>query len=105
MLCATDRSLIWCLETRPYELVSRRVSDVQTRDGLESRFSHETVAAREYLLDTPTEQIGRLRPYQRDCILAVEQAILGDKHDMMVAMATGTGKTYLTVAQIYRLLE
>src|SRR5947199_9331279 len=24
---------------------------------------------------------------------------------MMVAMATGTGKTYLTVAQIYRLLE
>src|SRR2546430_2224292 len=25
--------------------------------------------------------------------------------DMMVAMATGTGKTYLTVAQVYRLLE
>jgi type I restriction enzyme R subunit len=24
---------------------------------------------------------------------------------MMVAMATGTGKTFLTVAQIYRLLE
>ena len=29
----------------------------------------------------------------------------GRKADMMVAMATGTGKTFLTVAQIYRLLE
>ena len=74
-------------------------------DALEARFAHNTAAARTYLLDTPTELIGRHRPYQRDCILAVEQAITSGKHDMMVAMATGTGKTYLTVAQVYRLLE
>ncbi len=46
-----------------------------------------------------------MRPYQRDCIVAVESAIAGGKRDLMVAMATGTGKTLLTVAQIYRLLD
>src|SRR4029450_1656910 len=65
----------------------------------------DTSAGMSYLLDTPPEQITRLRPYQRDCIIEVEQAIIGGKRDMMVAMATGTGKTFLTVAQIYRLLE
>src|SRR6266481_609831 len=104
-LYASNGTLIWHLDTRPDKLVSRQLSDFHTPDALESRFSHDTAAACAYLLETPTEQIGRLRPYQRECILAVEQAILGDKHDMMVAMATGTGKTYLTVAQIYRLLE
>src|SRR5205085_6410392 len=92
-------------DTRPEKLVSRQLSDFHTPDALEARFAHDTGLGRAYLLDTPTEQIGRLRAYQRDCILAVEQAIVGGRHDMMVAMATGTGKTYLTVAQVYRLLE
>ncbi len=104
-LYASNGTLIWHLDTRPDKLVSRQISDFHTPDALEARFAHDAAAARTYLLDTPPEQIGRLRPYQRECILAVEQAILGGKHDMMVAMATGTGKTYVTVAQIYRLLE
>src|SRR5438874_405076 len=104
-LFASNGTLIWHLDTRPDKTVSRQLSDFHTPDALESRFAHDAAAARGYLLDTPTEQIGRLRPYQRDCILAVEHAILGNRHDMMVAMATGTGKTFLTVAQIYRLLE
>src|SRR5436309_2911274 len=104
-LYASNGTIIWHLDTRPDKLVSRLLSDFHTPDALEARFAHDITAARTYLLDTPTEQIGRLRPYQRDCILAVEQAIMSGKHDMMVAMATGTGKTYLTVAQVYRLLE
>ena len=104
-LYASNGTLIWHVDTRPDKLIARTISDFHTPDALESRFAHDTAAARSYLLDTPTEQIGRLRPYQRDCILAVEQAIMSGKHDMMVAMATGTGKTYLTVAQVYRLLE
>ena len=72
---------------------------------MDERFAKDTSAGTSYLLDTPPEQLKRLRPYQRDCILAVEQAMIGGKRDMMVAMATGAGKTFLTVAQIYRLLE
>lgn len=104
-LYSSNGTLIWHLDTRPEKLVSRQLSDFHTPDALEARFTQDAAAASAYLLDTSPEQIERLRPYQRDCILAVEQAILGGRHDMMVAMATGTGKTFLTVAQIYRLLE
>jgi hypothetical protein len=46
-----------------------------------------------------------LRSYQKNCILAVEGAIMGGRREFLVAMATGTGKTYCTVAQIYRMLQ
>ena len=105
-LYASNGTLIWYLDARPAKLISRTLSDFHTPDALAGRFADDRSAvASTYLLDTPTEEIERLRPYQRDCILAVEGAILDGKCDMMVAMATGTGKTYLTVAQIYRLLE
>ena len=68
-----------------------------------SRFDDRS--AHHWLRSTAPERVGRLRPYQRDCILAVEKSLIGGKRDLMVAMATGTGKTFLTVAQIHRLLE
>jgi type I restriction enzyme, R subunit len=104
-LYASNGTLIWHLDARPQKLVSRQLSGFHTPEALAGFFASDTSGARAYLLDTPPEQIQALRPYQRDSILAVEQAILNGKRDMMVAMATGTGKTYLTVAQIYRLLE
>ncbi len=104
-LYASNGTLIWHLDARRQKLVSRQLSDFHTPEALAGFFASDTSGARAYLLDTPPEQIQALRPYQRDSILAVEQAILNGKRDMLVAMATGTGKTYLTVAQIYRLLE
>jgi type I restriction enzyme R subunit len=104
-LYASNGTLVWHLDTRPGKLVSRQLSGFHTPEALAGFFASDASRARAYLLDTPPEQIQALRPYQRDSILAVEQAILNGKRDMMVAMATGTGKTYLTVAQIYRLLE
>ena len=104
-LYASNGTIIWHVDLRGEKLVSRVISDFHTPDAVEARFAHDRTPGRNYLLDTPIEQIGKLRPYQRDSILAVEQAIMAGKHDLMVAMATGTGKTYLTVAQIYRLLE
>ena len=47
--------------------------------------------------------IDKLRYYQKDAIAASESAIAAGKRAMLVAMATGTGKTFMTVAQIYRL--
>ena len=45
-----------------------------------------------------------LRPYQRDAIVAVELALAKDQRRMLIAMATGTGKTKLAIALLYRLL-
>ena len=46
-----------------------------------------------------------LRPYQFEANTAVEQAIAERKRQMLLAMATGTGKTYTMVNQVYRLMK
>ena len=98
-------TLIWHLDARQTKR-SRAQSATSTRRRRPGCAVRLRLRARaRWLLDTPPERIERLRPYQRDCIVAVESAIIGGRRDLMVAMATGTGKTFLTVAQIYRLLE
>jgi type I restriction enzyme R subunit len=47
----------------------------------------------------------RLRPYQIAANNEVEQAIADRKRLMLVAMATGTGKTFTLVNQVYRLMK
>jgi type I restriction enzyme R subunit len=47
----------------------------------------------------------RLRPYQIEANDAVEHAIADRKRQMLVAMATGTGKTFTMVNQVYRLMK
>jgi type I restriction enzyme R subunit len=46
-----------------------------------------------------------LRNYQRDANRAVEEAILSRKREVLLAMATGTGKTFTIVNQVFRLLR
>ncbi|MEO7891064.1 MAG: type I restriction-modification enzyme R subunit C-terminal domain-containing protein [Vicinamibacterales bacterium] len=45
------------------------------------------------------------RPYQIDANIAIETAIASRKRQMLVAMATGTGKTWTLVDEAYRLLQ
>lgn len=46
-----------------------------------------------------------LRPYQEAAIAAVEGAIAAGQRDILLAMATGTGKTRLAIALMYELLR
>lgn len=46
-----------------------------------------------------------LRPYQRDAIEAVQTALSEGQRAMLLAMATGTGKTRLAIALMYELLR
>jgi superfamily II DNA or RNA helicase len=45
-----------------------------------------------------------LRDYQKNAIKAVEQHLGAGRRSMLLAMATGTGKTKLAIALLYRLL-
>ncbi len=45
-----------------------------------------------------------LRPYQKRAIEEVEKRLAADRRKMLLAMATGTGKTKLAIAMLYRLL-
>jgi len=48
---------------------------------------------------------GKLRPYQEEAIEAIEAAIENGQRDVLISMATGTGKTRTSIALMYRLLK
>lgn len=48
---------------------------------------------------------GRMRPYQENAIAAIENAVVAGQRDILVSMATGTGKTRTSIALMYRLLK
>ena len=104
-LYATNGEIIWHLDVRADKPVSRMILNFHTAPALEEKFAFDDTKSRKWLLDTPPEKITRLRPYQVASIIVTESAMLAGKRELLIAMATGTGKTFLTVAQIYRLLE
>lgn len=104
-LYATNGEIIWHLDARPEIRVSRQIANFHTASALGELFAFDPTPANTWLLDTPPERITRLRPYQIGAITATEAAIRSGRRELLIAMATGTGKTFLTVAQIYRLLE
>ena len=67
-------------------------------------FGRDLAASVARLAQTPNAH-PRLRPYQKEANDAVEAAIAQQKRQMLVAMATGCGKTFLTVNQIYRMMK
>ena len=87
-LYATNGTIVWHLDTRPAKRVSRNLADFHTPDALGEMFSRDTAPSATWLTTTPPERIDRLRPYQKDCILAVEQQVIGGRREMLVAMAS-----------------
>jgi len=104
-LYATNGEIIWHLDVRAEHPASRLVAHFHSPEALATAFSADPAPGLQWLRDTPPNWIGRLRDYQRACIRDVERSIVRGRRDLLVAMATGTGKTFLTVSQIYRLLE
>jgi type I restriction enzyme R subunit len=104
-LYATNGEIIWHLDARSERGTSRPLSGFHSGPSLEALLSFDARLCCQWLQNTPPDLIPRLRDYQCRCILAVENSIVGGRRELLVAMATGTGKTFLTVAQIYRLLE
>lgn len=104
-LFASNGELIRFLDARDEKPASRPLAGFHTGPALAALFAQNPKPAHDWLLDTPPERITRLRPYQVGAITATEAAIRAGRRELLVAMATGTGKTFLTVAQVYRLLE
>ena len=103
-LYATNGELIWHHDIRHANNCSRQITVFHTPDSLEEKLARDLDAACRVLSLLPnTHQ--RLRPYQQECNAAIEQAIAERKHQMLVAMATGTGKTFTMVNQVYRLMK
>lgn len=96
---------IWFRDARKATNLRRAMNDWPTPDGLLGRLGIDKEVAHEALKALPLEFGFPLRPYQKAAILKIEEALEQDQRQMLVAMATGTGKTKLSIALLYRLLS
>lgn len=102
---ATNGEVIWFADVRSNNYVSRQISTFHTANALKEMFEKDNRISFDWLQNNPVEEIERLRYYQIEAIQSIEEALERGRREMLVAMATGTGKTFFTVAQVYRLLE
>jgi type I restriction enzyme R subunit len=103
-LYSTNGKVIWTRDIRHPLNRSRKIAKFHTPAALEELFDRDFSTACERLLETLNDH-PKLRPYQVEANDAIERAIADRKRQMLVAMATGTGKTFTMVNQVYRLME
>jgi type I restriction enzyme R subunit len=103
-LYSTNGEVIWHHDVRHALNRSRQIANFHTPDALREFLGRDLEAAYEKVILTPNDH-PYIRPYQRDANAATEDAIAKRKRQMLLAMATGTGKTFTMVNQIYRLME
>lgn len=96
---------IWFRDTRRRANHRRALVDWPTPEGLTALLDIDQDAADAALKAQPLEFGFPLRDYQERAIRAVEAALADGRRSMLVAMATGTGKTKLAIALLYRLLS
>jgi type I restriction enzyme R subunit len=103
-LYSTNGEVIWFQDVRHPLNRSRRIAELHTSNALKEMFGRDADAECAKALALPHDH-PRLRPYQKEANAAVEKAIADRKRNLLVAMATGTGKTFTLVNQIYRLMK
>lgn len=103
-LFSSNGEQVYFVDVRNPQNISRQLQDFYSPQALWEFYTRDEVLSSAWLKETP---IGnpRLRPYQKKAIETTEEAIVNGQRKILVAMATGTGKTFTTVNQIYRLLK
>ncbi len=104
-LYSTNGELIFHLDVRKKENTSQALMDFHSPQALLDKYCRDTEKAERWFDQRQVKEISRLRPYQIKAVEAIEKGICSGKKTMLIAMATGTGKTYTLVSSVYRLLK
>ena len=99
------KSGIWFRDLRRSENLAGPLERWYSPEGLKALARQDVDLAHQQLRRESFSFGFPLRPYQRRAIEATEAAIASGQRDIMLAMATGTGKTKTCIALIYRLLK
>lgn len=105
-----EMSGIWFLDTRHQFNTSKALSGWPSPQGMEQDLERDIaeadrkLAATGYELLEDSNGLG-LRYYQVEAVKATEKAIAEHKNTVLLAMATGTGKTRTVLGMIYRFLS
>lgn len=104
------KSGIWFLDLRlPYN-APKALHGWISPTGIMEMLEKDIAATNQGLQDMPYDLLRdkdglNLREYQLKAIRAAEQAILDGRQNILLAMATGTGKTRTVLGMIYRFLK
>ncbi len=101
---STNGEIIWFQDLRRPDSRSRKVSQFHTPAALKEMLERDHEAETTWLETHPNDH-ELLRDYQIDATHAIDGAIANGKRQMLVAMATGTGKTFMIASEIYRLMK
>jgi type I restriction enzyme R subunit len=99
---------VWFLDARHPTNHPRALTGWHTPEALLHLRAHDPAAAQAKLAAEPTDALQQaldLRSYQVRAITAVEAALGRGQRALLVAMATGTGKTRTVIGLIHRLLK
>ena len=99
-----EKSGIWFLDARRPTNHPRPLQGWYSADELIALTEQDIPAAQAKLTHEPMEYLG-LRDYQERAVRKIEAALNEGMSSLLVAMATGTGKTRLAIGLIYRLIK
>lgn len=99
-----EKSGIWFLDGRRTVNHPRPLEAWYTPEGLTQLLNQNISEADQRLTNEPTDYLP-LRDYQSAAIREIESKIAAGQREMLVAMATGTGKTITCIGLVYRLIK
>lgn len=96
---------IWFRDVRHPDNLGHALDGWYTPEGLKELLKRDEKASHAQLATETFDYGFTVRDYQQCAILKTEEAIAEGKRQILLAMATGTGKTKTCIALIYRLLK
>lgn len=100
------KSGIWFCDVRRSQNISRPLKNWYSPQDLIDTLGQDLDEAQRRLAEESFEYNFQLRPYQKKAIQAVESTLAEEgTRSLLLAMATGTGKTKTSIALVYRLLK
>ncbi|UUE08794.1 type I restriction-modification system endonuclease [Dickeya zeae] len=99
------RSGIWYRDVRHTSNMSKALPEWHRPEELIAMLGSDPQKQNQWFADNPNMSELGLRYYQEDAVRAVENAIINGQQEILLAMATGTGKTRTAIAMMFRLIQ
>ena len=96
---------IWFCDVRNPNNLRRPLQGWKSPEGLVKLLQQDNEQAHEKLEQEDFNYNIELRDYQKKAIKKVESALADNQRQLLLAMATGTGKTKTAILLVYRLLK
>ncbi|HIF9191488.1 TPA: type I restriction-modification system endonuclease [Photobacterium damselae] len=99
------KSGIWCRDVRHPTNMAKALPEWHRPEELIAKLESDNQLNNRWFSDNADMSDLGLRYYQEEAVQAVEKAIVSGQQDILLAMATGTGKTRTAIALMYRLIQ